>query len=132
MDERFGSEWHGRGVEDYVAEADEGDEEKEFERVGEMVGQLRGGDVEAQEKCRGEAEDGGAAEDGVDADQQADGDAPGELARRGAHAEQREDRKGDTAVSPVVMERRGARLATGWVHVAQSHSLQDRLRNEGL
>lgn len=121
MDERFGGKWHGRGVEDDVAEADEGDEEQKFEGVDEVVGQLRGGDVETEEKCRGEADDGGAAEDWVDADKQADGDAPGEFSRRGAHAQKREDGKSDAAVGPIVMERRGAGLGAGWVHVARRH-----------
>lgn len=120
MDEGFGRERHRRGVEDDIAEADEGDEEQEFEGVDEVVGQLRGGDVEAEEEGRGKADDGGASEDGVDADEEADGDAPGELLRGGSHAEEREDGKGDTAVSPVVMER-WARLCAGLVHVARSH-----------
>jgi len=121
VDQRFGGEGHGRGVEDDIAEPDEGDQKQELERVDGVVGQLRGGHVEAQDEGGGEADDGGAAEDGVDADQQADGDAPGEFPRGGPHAEQREDGKGDTAVSPVVMERRGGGLGAGWGHVARRH-----------
>ena len=67
----------GCGVEDAAAEADEGDDEDEFERVDDVVADLRGGDVEAEDKGQGEAEDGGAAEDGIDADEEAGGDAPG-------------------------------------------------------
>ena len=121
MDQRSGREGHRRGAEDDIAEADEGDEEQELERIDHVVGELRGGDVEAEEEGRREAGDGGAAEDGIDADEQADGDAPGEFARGGSHAEECEDRKSDTAVSPVVMELWSARLDTGWVHGARSH-----------
>ena len=97
-----------------VADVDEGNDEQKFERIDEMVGQLRGGDVEAQEEGRGEAEDGGAAEDGIDADEKADGDAPGQLLRRGSHAQEREDRKRDAAIGPVVVERWSALAGAGW------------------
>ncbi len=121
VDQRAGREGHGRGAEDEVAEAEEGNDQQEFEGIDDVIGQLRGGDVEAQqERCR-EAEDGRAAEDGIDADQQADGDAPGELSWGSAHAEQREDGKSDAAIEPVVVERRRAGLDAGWVHVARSH-----------
>lgn len=121
VNQRFGGEGHGCGAEDDVAEADEGDQEQQFEGVGEVVGQLRGGNIEAEDECRGEAEDGGAAQNGVDADEEADGDAPGEFLRGGAHAEEREDGKGDSAVEPVVVERRSAGLGVGGVYVARAH-----------
>ena len=69
---------------------------------------MRGGYVEAEDKGQPEAEDGGAAQEGIDADEEADGDAPGELFRRGSHAEQCEDGKGDAAVDPVVVEGSGS------------------------
>ena len=70
-------ERHGRGVEDAAGEADERNDQDEFERIDDVVAELRGGDVETEDKGYGEAEDGGAAEDGIDADEEADGDAPG-------------------------------------------------------
>ena len=121
MDQRAGREGHWPGVEDEVAEADEGDEEQKLEGIDGVVGQLRGGDIEAEDEGGGEADDGGAAEDGIDADEKADGDAPGKFARGGSHAQQCEDGKGDAAVEPVVMERRPARLGGGWILVARSH-----------
>lgn len=97
-----------------------------------MVGQLRGGDVEAEQEGCGEADDRGAAEDGVDADQKADGDAPGKLLRRGPHAQEREDRKRNATIDPVVMERWLAWLEAGGVRIARFHYLQDRLPSRGL
>lgn len=72
-----------------------------------MVGELGGGEVKAEEECSGEADHGGATEYGVDADEESDGDAPGQLLGRSTHAEQCEDGKGDAAIGPVVMDRRG-------------------------
>jgi hypothetical protein len=76
---------------------------------------LRGGYVEAEDEGQREAEDGGAAQDGIDADEEADGDAPGESFRRGSHAKQCEDGKGDAAVEPVVMD--GSGSLVGWVAI---------------
>ncbi len=81
MEEILCVEWHGGGVEDAASEADEGDDQDELERVGEVVGELRGGDVEPEDEGQGEAEDGGGAEDGIDADEDAGGEAPGEFLR---------------------------------------------------
>ena len=94
-------------MEDAAGDVDEGDDEDELERIDDVVADLRGGDVEAEDEGDGEAEDGGAAEDGIDADEEAGGDAPGELFRGGSHAEEREDGKGDAAVDPVVVDGRG-------------------------
>jgi len=121
MNQRPGGEGHGSGVEDDVAETDEGNEEQKLKGVDEVVGQLRGGDVEAEQEGRGEAEDRRAAEHGIDADEQADGDAPGQLFGRGSHAQQSEDGKRDAAVEPVMAERRMDGLGVGRVHVARSH-----------
>ena len=44
-----------------------------------MIGELGGGEVEAEKECSGETDHGGAAKDGIDADEEADGDAPGEF-----------------------------------------------------
>jgi hypothetical protein len=118
-----GSEGEGDGgrVEDDVAEADEGNDEQEFERVDEVVGQLRGGDVEAEQKGGGKGEEGGAAENGIDADEQADCDAPGQLLRRGPHAQKCEDGKGDAPVDPVVVERVLLLRGTGEIRFAGVH-----------
>lgn len=70
-------EGHGGGVEDAAGETDERDDEDDFERIDDVVAQLGGGDVEAQDESYSEAKDGGAAEDGVDADEEAYGEAPG-------------------------------------------------------
>ena len=72
-----------------------------------MIGELGGGEVEAEKECSGETDHGGAAKDGVDADEEADGDAPGEFFGGRTHAEECEDGKGDATVRPVVMDRRG-------------------------
>jgi len=103
VEEFVRGERHGRDVEDAAGGVDEGDDQDEFKRIDDVVADLRGRYVEAEDNSYGEAEDGGAAEDGVDADEEAGGDAPGQLFRRGSHAEEREDRKGDAAVDPVVV-----------------------------
>ncbi len=90
---------------------------------------LRGGYVEAKEECDREAEDGCAAENGVDADEEAGGDAPGEFFRGRSHAEEREDRKDDAAVEPVVMDGRAALGGAVAIWFAGVHCLQDRLRS---
>jgi len=64
-------------VEDAAGEADERDDEKYFDGVDDVVTDLRGGYVEAEDECQGEAEDGGASEDGIDANEDSRGDAPG-------------------------------------------------------
>lgn len=103
-------ERHGRGVEDAARDVDEWDDENEFERIYDVIANLRGGYVETKDKREGEAEDGGAAEDGVDADEETDGDAPCQFFRGCSHAKEREDRKGDAAIDPAVMNGSGAAL----------------------
>jgi hypothetical protein len=87
---------------------DEWDDEDEFERVDEVIADLRRGDVEAEEEGKSETEDGSAAEDGIDADEQADGDAPGKLFGGCSHAEERKNGKGKAAIDPAVMNGNGA------------------------
>ena len=77
VDEISCRERHGRGVKDAAGDADEGDDQDEFERVDDVIAQLRGGYVEAEEEGDCEADDRGGAEDGADADEEAGGDAPG-------------------------------------------------------
>ena len=132
MNQALCGERKRRGVKEDSPDVDEGDEEQEFERVNEVVGQLRGGDVEAKDECCRKTKDSGAAKNGIDADEEADRDAPGEFLRRRSHAQEREDRERNAAIEPIVVERwLGGREADG-VHIARVHSLQDRLRNKGL
>lgn len=77
VEELIGGERHGLGVEETAAGADEGDDEEELEGVDDVVAELGGGYVEAEDEGGGEAEDGCGAEDGVEADEEANGDAPG-------------------------------------------------------
>lgn len=66
-------------MEDSAAKADEGDDQDYLERVSEVVGELRGSDVEPEDEGQGEAEDSGGAEDGVDSDEDAGSKTPGEF-----------------------------------------------------
>ena len=128
VEEFVRGERHGRSVEDSAGDVDEWDDQDKLERIDDVVADLRGGYVEAEDESYSEAEDGGAAEDGVDADEEPDGDAPGQLFRRGSHAEEREDGKGDAAVNPVMVD---GSLALGGVTViwfVGLHLSQDRLR----
>ena len=70
-------EWEPGGVEDAACNMDKGDDQDDLKGIHEVVPELRGCDIEPEEKGQGEAEDGGAAEDGVYTDEEADGDAPG-------------------------------------------------------
>lgn len=97
-------ERHRRGVKDSAGGVDEWDDEDEFERVDEVIADLRRSDVEAEEEGKSETEDGGASEDRVDADEQADGDAPGELFGGCSHTEERKNGKGEATIDPVVMD----------------------------
>jgi len=86
VEEFVRGERHRRGVEDAAGDADERNYQNEFERIDDVVAELRGCDVEAKDKGYCEAKDRGAAEDGIDADEQAGGDTPGEFFRRCSHA----------------------------------------------
>ena len=108
VEEFVRGERHRRGVEDAAGDADERDDQDQLERIDDVVAELRGGDVEAEDEGNGEAEDCGAAEDGIDADEESGGDAPGQLFGRGSHAEEREDGKRNAAVDPVVVDGSGA------------------------
>jgi hypothetical protein len=97
-------ERHRRGVEDSAGCVDEWDDQDEFEWVDDVVADLRGGYVEAEDEGQSEAEKRSASEDGIDADEKAGGDTPGKLFRRSSHAEKRKDGKSDAAVDPVVVD----------------------------
>jgi len=56
-------------VEDAAGDVNEGDDQEQFERVDDVVGQLRSDQVEPERKRRREAEDGRGAEQRVDADE---------------------------------------------------------------
>lgn len=73
-----------------------------------MVSDLRGCDVETEDKGHSEAKNGCAAEDRVDTDEETDGDAPGEFLRSCSETEECEDRQGDAPVEPVVMDGLGS------------------------
>ena len=79
-------ERHGRGVDDATSGVDKRDDEYELKRIDDVVAELRGGYVEAEDEGESEAEDRGAAEDGVDADEEPCGEAPREPFGRCAHA----------------------------------------------
>lgn len=128
VEQLAGRERHGRGVEEAASRVDEWDDEDELERIDDVVANLRGGYVEAEEEGESEAENGGAANDGVDADEESGGDAPGKLLRRSSHAEEREDGKGEATIDPVMVDwstvwKRGALIWLVWLHF-----LQDKLR----
>lgn len=121
-------ERHRLGAEDSACGVDERDDEDDLERVDDVVADLRGGDVEAEDKGDGKAEYGGAAEDWIDADEKAGCDAPGELFGRGSHAKQGEDGQGDAAVEPVVMDGSVALGGVVAIWFDGLHFQQDRLR----
>ena len=97
----------GPGVEEAAAGADERNDQNDFQRIDDVIGELRSGDVEPESRGEDEAKQGGRAEQGIDADDEAGGDAPGEAFGRGSHAEEREKREDDAAVEPAVMGRCG-------------------------
>lgn len=118
---------------EYAArEVDERDDQEDFERVDDMVADLGGGYVEAEDEGDGKAKDGGAAKDWVDADEKSCGYAPCEFFGRGSHAEEREYGKGDAAVDPIVMDRRGSLRSGIEIGRDRLHYGQDRLRNDGM
>jgi hypothetical protein len=105
VEEFPGCEGQGGGVEEAAAEAEEGDDQDELQRVGEVVGQLRGYDVEPEDKGQHEAEEGGGAEEGVDADEDAEGEAPGKLLRSSSTAKECQEGKEDPAIGPAVLRK---------------------------
>ena len=113
-------EWYGFGMEDATRDVDERKDKDDLEGVDDVVAYLRGGDIETEDEGDGKAEDGGASKDGIDADEEADGDAPGQLFRRGSHAEKRENGKGNATVDPVVVDGRGDFgdcVVIGWIRL---------------
>lgn len=95
-------------MEDATGSSNERNNEEKFERIDDVIANLRGGDVETKDDGERQAEDGSAADDGIDADEEACRDAPGKLFRRGSHAKERKNWQCDAAVEPVVVDRRVA------------------------
>jgi len=91
-----GGERHGCGVKDAACHSDERDDQDDFD--------LGGCDVETEEKRECKTEDCRAAENGVDADEESGSDAPGELFRRRAHAQECKNRQRRPAVQPAVSD----------------------------
>ncbi len=87
----------------WAADADKRNDQQELQRIGEVVGELRGSDVEPEDEGQREAENRGGTEDGVDADESADGEAPGQLLWGCSAAEKSENWKDDAAVDPSVV-----------------------------
>lgn len=103
VEEIGGRERDRRGAEEACADAQKGQEQEELQRVDEMVGDLGGGEVEAEEEGDDQAGDGGRSEHGIDADGDTDREAPGETLGAGSEAEQREDGLDQLRVDPAVV-----------------------------
>ena len=90
-------------MEDAAGDVDERNHENEFERIDDVVAELRGGHIETKDKGYCEAKNRGAAKDGIDADEETDGNTPGEFLWGCSHTKECKDRKDDATVEPVVM-----------------------------
>ncbi len=119
-------------MEDAACEVNEGDDEENFKRVDDVVADLGCGYVEAEDEGDRKAKNRGAAENWIDADEETGCYAPCEFFGSGSHAEEREDRKGDAAVEPVVVDGRGSLRRGVEIGLDRLHYGQDRLHNEGL
>ena len=97
-EERLAMERHASGVEELVAHADEDEEEGDFKGIRQVRGELGGYEVEAKEAGDQEGDGCRRAEERVDADDEADRNAPGELARGGAAAQELGEGIDDAAV----------------------------------
>jgi hypothetical protein len=73
-----------------------------------VVSDLRGCDVETEDKGHCEAKNSCAAENGVDTDEESGGDAPCEFLWSRSEAEESEDGQGDASIEPVVMDGLGS------------------------
>jgi len=102
VEELMAGEGKFPGVEDAVAELNEEEEERELQRVDDVVGDLRRDEVEPEDAGQDKTDDGGRTKQGIDADDDAEGERPGEAA--GAAADTQEvDERGD---DPSLKERR--------------------------
>lgn len=87
MKESVALDREASGVEQSVAELDEEDEEEQLQRVNEVVGDLRGDQVEPEEEWNGKRSERRGPEQRVDADDHAGSERPGELSRGAADAQ---------------------------------------------
>ncbi len=121
VEEFVRGERHRRGVKDAAGDADERNYQDEFERIDDVVAELRGSHVETKDKSYCEAKDRGAAKDGIDADEQTGCDTPGEFLWGCSHAQECQDGKSDAAVEPIVMDGVGGRRGYAEVGFAGLH-----------
>ncbi len=105
------------GVEEVDAELNEGDEEEQVERGDDVVADLRGDLVEAEEGREQADEQGGEADRGIDADDHAEGEAPCHAARGDSAAELTEQGAEDAAAEELAdgeRERHREMDGCGW------------------
>jgi len=86
MNQVVGCEWGRASAEEDLAGAEVDQHERELDGEAEVVGDLRGDEVEAGEKRYAQGEECCGADDGIDADDGTDGEGPGESAGGGAHS----------------------------------------------
>ncbi len=98
VEKRVSLDRHSAGVEDQVAGADEDQEERDLQRIDDVIGDLRGDQVEPQEERKRKAGDCGGTEQGIDPHHKAKGERPGQLARAAADAQQMDDRRDEPAL----------------------------------
>jgi hypothetical protein len=99
-------EWHRRSMEDAARRMNKRNYQKKFERIDNVVANLRRSDIQPEDQGKRKAKNRRAADDRIDADEQPGSNTPGELLRCGAHAEQSKDWKGNAAIDPVVVNGR--------------------------
>lgn len=89
-------------MEEVAAQLKEGKQQKQLERIDDVVDQLRDCDVEAQQHGEPQAKNGRRAEHGIDADQQAQGDAPRKPPGRCAAPQKSKDRQRNPSIEKSV------------------------------
>ncbi len=95
-------EWHRRSMEDATRRMNERNYQDQFERINHVVANLRRSNIQPEDEGERKAKNRRAPEDGIDADEQPGSNAPGQLLRCGAHAQQRKDWKSHPSIDPVV------------------------------
>ena len=81
-----------------LSDADEEEKEDELQGIDEVVRDLRGDQIEAEQESDEKAEDGGRAEERVDANDESDCERPCQLSWGGAYTEKIEQRKDDASL----------------------------------
>lgn len=92
VDESFALQRETGSVKEEDAEADKDREEQELQRVHDMVAELRGNDVQAEDGREREGKHSGGTEQRVDADDDANGDGPRQLMGRSSDSQQLQQR----------------------------------------